>query len=105
MRSRGTIMRTIALILIAAGALSAQSTTTGQTTTAAQQQVSLGDAARRARESKPAEPQAKVFTNENLPTGGTISVLGDNPSPPVTSSADGSASAGSSVDPNAKKAA
>ena len=36
---------------------------------------SLGDAAREARAEKPATPQTKVYTNDNLPTR-AISVLG-----------------------------
>jgi len=44
---------------------------------------SLGEQAREARANKPEAPQAKVFTNENMPTGGGITVVGvpDAPAP------------------------
>ena len=55
---------------------------------------SLGDAAREARAEKPATPQTKVYTNDNLPTTGSISVLGSAPSAPAATGAstDGKAS-------------
>jgi hypothetical protein len=55
---------------------------------------SLGDAAREARAEKPATPQTKVYTNDNLPTTGSISVLGSAPAAPAATGAsnDGKAS-------------
>src|SRR3954451_8189736 len=44
---------------------------------------SLGDTARQARAEKPATPQTKVYTNDNLPTTGSISVLGSAPAAPA----------------------
>lgn len=41
------------------------------------QQDSLAAAARRAREDKKEQPKAKVFTNDNLPTSGGISSVGE----------------------------
>ncbi|MFL6299868.1 MAG: hypothetical protein ACJ71N_04595 [Terriglobales bacterium] len=49
---------------------------------------SLGDAARQARAEKPPTPQTKVYTNDNLPTTGSISVLGTAPVPSTASSTD-----------------
>ncbi len=47
----------------------------------AQDQTSLGDAARKVRTEKKSEPASKTFTNENLPkTDAGISVVGPNPS-------------------------
>jgi len=43
---------------------------------------SLADAAREQRANKPETPQAKVYTNDNLPTGGGITVIGA-PAPPA----------------------
>lgn len=57
---------------------------------------SLGDAAREARAEKPAVPQTKVYTNDNLPTAGAISVLGTG--------APASSSPSSSTDKPAKAA-
>jgi len=37
---------------------------------------SLGDAAREQRANKPEGPQAKVYTNDNMPTAGGITVIG-----------------------------
>ncbi|MGH9745611.1 MAG: hypothetical protein ACRD59_05810 [Candidatus Acidiferrales bacterium] len=48
------------------------------------QQESLADAARRAREQKKDAPaQAKVITNDNIPTQGGISAVGTEPTPPA----------------------
>jgi|HubBroStandDraft_1064217.scaffolds.fasta_scaffold12295_3 hypothetical protein len=47
---------------------------------AAPQQDSLAEAARKAREQKKETPKpAKVFTNDNIPTGGGISTIGEAP--------------------------
>jgi hypothetical protein len=55
---------------------------------------SLGEQARELRAEKPAAPQTKVYTNDNLPTTGAISVLGTSASAPAaSSSSDGSAKA------------
>jgi hypothetical protein len=61
---------------------------------------SLGEQARELRAEKPAAPQSKVYTNDNLPTGGTISVLGASAPAPAAASA-----ASSSSDKSAKAAA
>jgi hypothetical protein len=46
---------------------------------------SLADAARQQRANKPETSQAKVYTNDNLPTGGGITVLGaPAPAAPAT---------------------
>ena len=65
----------------------------------ATQPDSLADAARRAKEQKKEEPKsAKVFTNEDLPTNATISVVGtaSAPAPAKTSEATPAGAAGSS---------
>ena len=69
---------------------------------------SLGDAAREARAEKPAIPQTKVFTNDNLPTTGSISVLGTATPAPSASASDKSAkpaaaAAAATPDPAAKQ--
>jgi len=68
---------------------------------------SLGDAAREARAEKPATPQTKVFTNDNLPTTGAISVLGAAPAPSATASDKAAkptpAAAAAASDPAAKQ--
>jgi len=53
---------------------------------------SLGEQARELRAEKPATPQTKVYTNDNLPTTGAISVLGTS-APAASSSSDSSAKA------------
>ena len=45
---------------------------------------SLADAAREQRANKPETPQAKVYTNDNLPTGGGITVIGAPPAAATT---------------------
>jgi hypothetical protein len=48
----------------------------------AQSQVSLGDYARAVKKAQPAKAQAKVvYTNDNLPDGGSLSVVGKTPDP------------------------
>ena len=42
---------------------------------------SLAEAARKAREKKQAQQKSKVFTNDNLPAGGTVNVVGAAPAP------------------------
>src|SRR4051812_308889 len=67
---------------------------------------SLGDAAREARAEKPATPQTKVFTNDNLPTTGSISVLGSAAPAPSASTSDKAAkptAAAAAPDPAAKQ--
>src|SRR4051812_15475759 len=67
---------------------------------------SLGDAAREARAEKPATPQTKVFTNDNLPTTGAISVMGTAAPTPSASSSDKAAkpaAAATAPDPAAKQ--
>src|SRR5438270_11140918 len=45
------------------------------------QAQSLGEQAREMRAEKTPAPQSKVYTNENLPTGGGITVIGAPPAP------------------------
>ncbi len=60
------------------------------------QQESLADAARRAREQKKDTPkQAKIFTNDNIPTKGGISAVGAEPAAPADGASDDSSSADS----------
>jgi small-conductance mechanosensitive channel len=60
------------------------------------QQESLADAARRTREQKKDTPkQAKVFTNDNIPTKGGISAVGAEPAAPADGASDDSSSADS----------
>jgi len=60
----------------------ASSQTASGSQQAGQQQESLADAARRARELKKDTPkQAKVFTNDNIPKQGGISAVGEESSP------------------------
>jgi hypothetical protein len=62
----------------------------------ATQQESLAEAARRSREQKKDTPkQAKVFTNDNIPTRGGISAVGIEPAAPSDNASDDSASADS----------
>jgi hypothetical protein len=52
------------------------------------QQESIAEAARRAREQKKDAPkQAKVFTNDNIPTHGGISAVGAEPTPAADNAA------------------
>jgi hypothetical protein len=60
---------------------------------------SLGDAARAARTEKPATPQTKVFTNDNLPTGGAISVLGSAPAAPASTTSGGQSAKAATAKP------
>ncbi len=88
-----------ALFVLPAGAWcrqdgSAQSQPPSQTQTSSSQQPSLGDAARRAREQKKETPQAgKVFTNDNLPAGGAVSVAAAQPAAPESTEQAGKAGA------------
>ncbi len=60
------------------------------------QQESLADAARRSREQKKETPkQAKVFTNDNIPTQGGISAVGAEPAPPADGASEDSSKSGS----------
>ncbi len=77
--------------------------TPSQTAPAAKQQDSLAAAARRAREQKKETPKAaKVFTNDNIPTQGGISAVGEAP---ASSSADNSQNASASAGPSAANGA
>ena len=58
------------------------------------QAQSLGDQARENRASKPEAPQSKVFTNDNLPTSGGITIVGA-PDPPPAAAPKGKAAASS----------
>jgi hypothetical protein len=54
-----------------------------QAASASQQDASLGDAARKAREQNKGRQPAKLFTNENIgEVKGTVSIVGTEPPPP-----------------------
>ena len=58
---------------------------------------SLGEQAREARANKPEAPQSKVFTNDNVPTSGGITVVGaPAATAPATAATKGSSSAAGS---------
>jgi hypothetical protein len=52
------------------------------TKTQPSQTQSLADAARKTREKKQGQQKAKLFTNDNLPTKGTVNVVGAEPAQP-----------------------
>jgi hypothetical protein len=55
----------------------------------AQSQVPLGDYARAVKKAQPGKAQAKVvYTNDNLPNGGSLSVVGKTPDPDADQSKD-----------------
>ena len=54
---------------------------------------SLGEQAREVRANKPEAPQTKVFTNDNLPTGGGITIVGQPAPAPAPSATATSAKA------------
>ena len=72
------------------------------------QAQSLGEQARENRASKPEAPQSKVFTNDNLPTGGGITIVGvpDAPPPaaPKTKAASSATPANGATAPSAEDA-
>jgi hypothetical protein len=75
-----------------------QSTSQGQGQTQASaagaQQESLAEAARKAREQKKEAPKTvKTFTNDNLPTEGGISTVGENASAASTTASNGGSAA------------
>jgi hypothetical protein len=71
----------------------ARSTQTSESATVPQD--SLAEAARKAREKKKEEAKPpRVFTNENLPTSGEISTVGQAPAPESAPAAAGSATPG-----------
>lgn len=73
-------LATAAFFVLPASGWCQQAQQQGQAQTPAPQQESLADAARRAREQKKEAPKAaKVFTNDNLPTAGGISSVGQAP--------------------------
>lgn len=77
------------MILLAAAALAAL----GAQSARAQSQ-SLADVARRYRASKPApSPDVKVYTNDNLPTSGALSITGPPPAEPPSPAAQAKAEA------------
>lgn len=55
--------------------------------TVSAQAQSLGEQAREARANKPEASQAKVYTNDNMPTSGGITVIGATPAAVSTTSA------------------
>lgn len=65
-------------VLFPAAALAQQSQSQSQESQSKPQTQSLAEAARKAREKKGAQ-KAKVFTNDNLPTTGTVNVVGAQP--------------------------
>jgi outer membrane lipopolysaccharide assembly protein LptE/RlpB len=68
------------------------------------QKDSLAAAARRAREEKKEQPKAKVFTNDNLPTVGGISSVGEAPAAGENAVGDGKAPAAGAAAGNDEKA-
>jgi hypothetical protein len=68
---------------------------------ASAQAQSLGEQAREARANKPEAVQTKVFTNDNLPTGGGITIVGV-PDAPAPAKGAGSA-ASTSANPTPKE--
>ena len=87
---RRTLWLSAAVVVFAAsGVIRAQAQPQDQTSSqasqtaapaAAPQQDPLAEAARKAREQKKDEPKAtKVFTNDNLPTQGAVSTVGQSP--------------------------
>jgi len=67
-------------------AAAAKPSQTSQTNAAAAQEDPLAAAARKAREQRKNAPKAvKVFTNDNLPTDGGVSTVGDTAAPASTS--------------------
>jgi hypothetical protein len=73
------------------------------------QAQSLGDQAREMRAEKTPAPQSKVYTNDNLPTGGGITVIGAAPAPAASSTVATASAAtptkGAAVAPAANSAA
>jgi len=68
------------------------------------QKDSLAAAARRAREEKKEQSKAKVFTNENLPTVGGISSVGETAAAGENGAGDGKAAAAGAAAGNDEKA-
>jgi chromosome segregation ATPase len=68
------------------------------------QQDSLAAAARRAREEKKEQPKAKVFTNDNLPTSGGISSVGETVAAGENGAGNGKAPAAGAASGNDEKA-
>jgi chromosome segregation ATPase len=68
------------------------------------QKDSLAAAARRAREEKKEQPKAKVFTNDNLPTVGGISSVGETAAAGENGAGDGKAPAAGAAAGNDEKA-
>jgi hypothetical protein len=68
------------------------------------QAQSLGDAAREQRTNKPEAPQSKVFTNDNLPTGGGITIVGVPEAPPAAAPKGRAAAAAAASDGGAPSA-
>jgi hypothetical protein len=102
-------MRTHKLSLCAAGILAASSlcATLGQAQAAPspQQGVSLGEAARRAREQKQGQQPGKVITNEDIAgLKGTVSVVGTEPPAPEATEAAEAAPAEGTAAPAAEAA-
>lgn len=80
---------------------SSSSTAGTQTPQTAPGQTSLGDVARKTREEKkPAKP-AKVFTNDNIPTSGGLSLAAATPAASDKSGGDAAAAASASTDSSA----
>src|ERR1700690_3748444 len=90
MRKRMLIVSALLVLFAAYGAAAQQSQTAPApipSPAPAQPGPSLADAARKARQAKKSEPKnAKVFDNDNIPTAGSINVVGADTGP-----ADGSA--------------
>lgn len=87
---------------------SSQASSASQSKTSAAQQDPLAAAARRAREERKNAPKAaKVYTNDNMPTAGGISAVGETPAPakPEKGKRAAKASAASKAAPAANDAA
>jgi hypothetical protein len=67
------------------------------------QQDTLAAAARRAREEKKEQAKAKVFTNDNLPTAGGISSVGEAPAEEKNNAGGTKTSAAGAASPNDEK--
>ena len=63
---------------------------------------SLAEAARKNRMTKPATPASQVYTNDNLPTSGSLSITGPAPAEPPSPAAQARAEAAAAKDVEAK---
>lgn len=66
------------------------------------QAQSLAEAARKNRANKPATPASRVYTNDNLPTSGALSITGPTPAEQPSPAAQARAEAAAAKDAEAK---